>query len=417
MKILIISYYFGPENTIAAIRLTKLGKYLSKGNFVTVICGPCIRNDKILEKDLKNIPNIIRVENVIKMNSQKKQGKEKKNLVYKSLKFISYLLFNSWSWLVKDTILSYLWFKKARKKLPNTKYDVVIASYGPIGSLLLGNEIKKAGIAKYYIADIRDPIIPGSLNIQAIKYFLKRIEQRTLEMADAFVCVSEGLLEQYRYKSVKKYVITNGFDQEDLEGIKEFNKENISNIIKFIYAGSLYKGKSDISILIEYISNFNRLYRGKKYELIYLGNDVNIVDKWIKTYNAYDYVKKVGFVDRTTVLNYLYRADVLVMATWNYENEKGILTGKIFEYLMFRKPILCFISGNKGAEVEKILGETKCGLCFYNNYDSIEKLAKYIQEIEHNFQPELTAIDKYSYRNIVEQYLKVIKEVSDMREL
>ena len=56
MRILIISYYFAPQNAIGAVRPTKLAKYLSRlGHEVTVICGPGLneRRDPTLERDLR----------------------------------------------------------------------------------------------------------------------------------------------------------------------------------------------------------------------------------------------------------------------------------------------------------------------------------------------------------------------------
>ena len=40
-RILIISYFFAPQNAMGAVRPTKLAKYLSRmGHEVTVLCGP-----------------------------------------------------------------------------------------------------------------------------------------------------------------------------------------------------------------------------------------------------------------------------------------------------------------------------------------------------------------------------------------
>lgn len=55
-RILIISYFFAPQNAMGAVRPTKLAKYLSRmGHEVTVLCGPGMndRRDPTLARDLR----------------------------------------------------------------------------------------------------------------------------------------------------------------------------------------------------------------------------------------------------------------------------------------------------------------------------------------------------------------------------
>ena len=60
-RILIISYYFAPQNAIGAVRPTKLAKYLTRmGHEVTVLCGPGMndRRDPTLERDLGELADV-----------------------------------------------------------------------------------------------------------------------------------------------------------------------------------------------------------------------------------------------------------------------------------------------------------------------------------------------------------------------
>ena len=61
-NILFLSYFFSPENTIGAVRLSKVAKYISKNNNVVVICAEKIfRKDETLERDSASINAIHRV--------------------------------------------------------------------------------------------------------------------------------------------------------------------------------------------------------------------------------------------------------------------------------------------------------------------------------------------------------------------
>ena len=60
-RILIISYYFAPQNVIGAVRPTKLAKYLARmGHEVTVIAGGGLDGqiDPTLERDLQELKDV-----------------------------------------------------------------------------------------------------------------------------------------------------------------------------------------------------------------------------------------------------------------------------------------------------------------------------------------------------------------------
>ena len=64
-KILIICNYFAPDNTIAAVRITKIAKYLKRYGYDIVVVAENRQEsikDEILEKDAEDI-KVIRVAN------------------------------------------------------------------------------------------------------------------------------------------------------------------------------------------------------------------------------------------------------------------------------------------------------------------------------------------------------------------
>ena len=90
MKILIVSYYFAPQNLIGAVRPTKLAKYLARmGHDVTVVCGAG-RNgetDPKLENDLQELRDvhIIREWNPIRTWYLRKESRKQERLSSSSL--------------------------------------------------------------------------------------------------------------------------------------------------------------------------------------------------------------------------------------------------------------------------------------------------------------------------------------------
>ena len=64
------------------------------------------------------------------------------------------------------------------------------------------------------------------------------------------------------------------------------------------------------------------------------------------------------------------------MASWHKAAQRGILTGKLFEYMMMEKPIVCCMSGDlPGSGVKRVLEETGMGLCVEQAAGAADKSA------------------------------------------
>ena len=68
------------------------------------------------------------------------------------------------------------------------------------------------------------------------------------------------------------------------------------------------------------------------------------------------------------------KSDLLLITNFPNESSKGIIPGKLFEYLATGKPILSF--GPEDADVEKILNKTKAGKHF--DYSENEEISDFI---------------------------------------
>ncbi len=104
------------------------------------------------------------------------------------------------------------------------------------------------------------------------------------------------------------------------------------------------------------------------------------------------------------------------MATWNTNKEKGVLTGKLFEYMMFKKPILALVTGEKNAEIENILKDLNFGFTFYNDYSNINDFKNYILFLYHEkiinnkkIIEESEKVSKYDFQNLTQKYIDLLK--------
>lgn len=440
MKILFISYYFAPANAVASIRTTKIVKYLEKNGFIVdVICGKFPIKDEILERDIEGKRNIFYIdgfkfiENLRKYKRETSQKSPKLNWKSFILKISNKILdkiFGLEKYFIIEILNSYFFFQNAKKlKININQYDFIVSSFGPVGSLLLANYYKKKNPKVKYILDLRDPIIPEYINSGILKFFLKIFEEKTFNLLDYAVVVSEGLKEYLIDNGFKKgiSVITNGYDLEDISFVDEkFLKEiekNNSDKITFCYTGTLYEGKRDISKLflaLKQLINEGKIQEDK-ISIYYAGKDEDIFLNTAKIYNLDNISKSYGFLPRKKSLALQAGSDILVLATWNTNKEKGVLTGKLFEYMMFKKPILALVSGNKKAEIDQILKNLTLSLVYYNEHDDIKNLKDYILKVYNIkiLQDQILteyneAINEYNYRNIVKKYTKILEDIKNL---
>ena len=443
-KILIISYYFAPGNLMGAVRPTKLAKYFNrKGYNVNVICSQEnkwlflnneIKEDEILLSDSNKLklvrPNhsllykgfaflVKLIMNLIFSTSKGKFSNNKENdlkprigithLFVKNAMFIMALLQDF------DFTICAIFSKKTRLMVKGSTH--MISSYGPYASHFLAYFFKKIyGNKLYWIADFRDPIAqPTDTSVQYI--LNKWIENKICSKADKIIAVSKGYLEtivDFKF-SDKAAVITNGYDNEDL-----FNATKNSGLSKkFIisYTGTTYAGRRDLTPLFLVIKDL-LLEKVKNIELLefhYAGPENNIIDTLALKVGIEKNVHTYGNISRNEAIDLNYNSKLLVVATWNDKEHVGVLPGKFFESLLFKKPLIILVNGKiDKSEIVEITKDFNLGVSYEAINDEIDyyKLKAFLKEQLSNFldlsKDCQSKVDKFEYQNITCEYEKLL---------
>ena len=102
-------------------------------------------------------------------------------------------------------------------------------------------------------------------------------------------------------------------------------------------------------------------------------------------------------------------SSVLLITNFPNESSKGIIPGKIFEYLATGKQIISF--GPNDADVSKILAETKAGKHF--GYQDSETIKQFISEKfelwkSGNLLENTGNIEQFSRRNLTKQLSDIL---------
>ena len=381
-RILLISYYFAPHNRIGAVRPTKLAKYLTRmGHEVTVICGtgfdgaedPTLRRDLLELKDVHVIREWSPLRNMLMRKAkaapagvksapaaQPSASSSKAKKVKKLIRSAVDMAYRYLRWMAEQDFR-----RKAACELDKLSggYDAIFSCYGPVCVHQVARKAKKKGIAPKWIADFRDELsFPFVWQKWRTKGFLQMLQRE----ADVLSAVSSGFLEVMGFEKTGR-VLSNGYDREDLPAVTEAEKDGI---LRFVYCGQLNMGRKgvpdrDVTPLFRALKKLSDegVIAPEEIRVVYAGGEGALMRRYAATCGLEDCVEDHGWVSRSESIRLQRTSDVLLMASWNTEALKGILTGKLFEYMMMDKPIVNCMGGElKNSGVKQLLEETGLGM-------------------------------------------------------
>lgn len=432
-KILIISYLFAPDNQIGSIRPTKLAKYWSANGFrvdvITKNHNSVVYDNSIDERDLHAIHKIITIDHSsdFKKRYQKfvpptnKLTLKKDFPVKRKSKARSLLSFTYRQML--DFYRSFDFYKQfklyiLRNMASLHEYDIIFSSYGPLSSLLCGYCVKKYFPKICWVSDFRDPLITESTPF-LFRPLLSLIQNKTCNTADILTTVSKGYKKRiFNNKFINKsWLMTNGYDEGDnLNGSAGHN-------FSFVYVGSLYEGKRDLSPLFSVLNGLvdedaidvnNLVFK-------YAGNDFSFLYSQALAFNMHHILQNYGHLGRDSCLQLQFSARFLVLSTWNSTGEEGVFPGKFLEYMLINKPIISIGDGNlPNSEVTQVMEEAHLGVSYESIRHDVDfailkdyiksEYKRFKQGLEPNFVPKNEVLERYNYRNIAKQFEELFNQ-------
>lgn len=435
MKILIITSCFAPKNIIGAVRISKIAKYLIRfGHDVTVISPVLEDYDKIdltLEcEELSRARRITvpysQITSRLTRTYKNKSGRESQSDVGNALnnswksRMYRYLrsLFAGW----RDFEWAYKVICLLRKDVD--EYDLVFSSYPNYSTHKVAYYARKTGKAHFWIADFRDPIVQENDVTNSDQRAIRK-QSFVVHNSDLSSFVSKWGTEHFvcDEKDRKKVIwLTNGYDIDDCAEFLQ-NDEGIcvQDSVIFSYVGGLYKGERDCSPFFKAVHELieQHLINENRIRLYYAGRDIGILKKQAAQYGVEWMIIDKGLIARKEAIELQRESDCVIVATDCYEDYGGALTGKIYEPIMMKKPVLLLVNGDgKNSEPGTFIKELKAGVVYEKgtDEDNVDKIKAMILEYisnKNNKAPIVSDIDlekrdKYNYETIVKQLLQII---------
>jgi glycosyltransferase involved in cell wall biosynthesis len=422
-KVLIITYYWPPSGGAGVQRWLKFAKFLPEYGWQPVIltvdpefASYPQRDDSLLDEVHPDCmvftTKSFELYNLYKLISGKKEvpyggfaNESKEGLLQKISKFLrgNFLLPDPRKGWNKYAL------KKAKELIKEFNIDTVVTTSPPHSTQLIGLKLKR-NLNIRWIADLRDPWTDIYYYNQFKHTALAQkidlnYERKVVENADLLITVSEDVKRLFAEKSKlliadKTFVIPNGYDEDDFR-IKPQKPEGKKVIT---YSGTISEAY-DVSGLLKAIRNLEVEVR-QEFLIRFVGKVPPIIVQNFES--AGISVELTGYVDHAKSIEFLFLSDLLLMVVPSVKNNRGIITGKFFEYLASGKSILAI--GPVDGDLAGIIQETHCGKIF--DYNDAEGIQVFIQDLLENqtteSNPETSA--QFSRKNLTKKISELLEK-------
>jgi glycosyltransferase involved in cell wall biosynthesis len=415
-KLLIFANPFLPSAGIGTKRISKFVKYLPANGWEPIVVAPKIKHaeefDKNQDYTIHRVPIIgpaliydfgrklfPRKRSTGKVSSvnnhSPKQGSPRSKV------------FNDWLFIPDQYILWGIFAAmRATKAVNKDEVEACFATGPSFSSLIAGTLYSKFTGKKLYL-DFRDPWIGNEFIHHKTKFHYKinaMLEKFVVKQAERVISVAPALQEQFQNRypqyAEKFIVINNGYDLDDIPEINSVNtkKEEFTithtgtfygekNPGTFLQALHLLKlDHSDLPLKVKFVGGFDDSYK-----------------EFVEIHNLSEWVEHVGFVPYLESMKHQAERDTLLLIPGP---GLGTVTGKFYEYLSMKKPILCI--GLKNSNLERLLNYTDSGIVA--DAHSPQEIKQVILDLVSGSKSfSFENIEQFRFDLLTEQLIKVIE--------
>ena len=376
-RLLVLTYYWPPSGGAGVQRCLKWVKYLSEfGVAATVVTVDAAQatypvRDASLEAEVPAGVRVIRTPTSEPFESYKKltgravpyggfANEGKPGLVQQALRFVRGNLF------IPDPRRG--WNKHALRAVEallaaGETFDAVLTSSPPHSTQLIGLELQRRHGLRW-LADLRDPwtdiyYYKDLHHTPPAAWLDARYERRVLTRADAVLVTSPETERLFRAKlpglaAGKIHVLPNGYDAPDFGQ----PSQPPTDCFRITHTGTITE-LYHIDGLLGALAAAAAQHPDVPVRLCFVGQVSDELRAQVSAAGLAGRTEYGPFVPHAESVAELLRATALLMAIPDVPRNRGILPGKIFEYLAANKPVLCV--GPAGSDADNLLRECGAG--------------------------------------------------------
>jgi len=418
-RVLVITYHFPPRPAIASLRPLGLARYLPEFGWEAVILTAALPGKpdahfqvietqyhdslgfgkRLLKLDSQS-PLIAQVKNKLKIKSEKSP-----------LDFILATMGGIIAYPDPEKGWRRFAVEAGKDILQQQNIKAIISTSPPATSHIVAKELKRE-FKIPWIADFRDLWTqnPYYLYGPLRKVIERRLELNTLSTADALVAVSQPFADDLRSLHRQKPVhnIPNGFDPAEVNT----TPGNLTDKFTITYTGNLYPGRRSpepfFAALRDLISQGS--INADDIEVRFYGLEIGWIDKQAERYGLTGIARQFGTVPREIALKKQRESQLLLLLKWNDPKQRGAYSGKIFEYLAAKRPVLAV--GGFPDVVNQLLDETKAGVSGQTGEEIKAALLRLYQEYKStgavSYAGDEAETNKYSHREMAKKFAAIL---------
>lgn len=341
-KVLLLAYWYPPENTSGAARPSRFARYLPQCGFEPRVVAAPFESAGPADERVRRTPSTA-------------SGAPARLLSRAADVVQRYLLpYNDrLPWIPHAVETAEQWWRQE-------PFEAVFSTSPPLASQLAALELKRR-LGVRWIADFRDPLLDNPFRTRRWPFpYDAMVEQAILRNADAVVANTEAMADIWRRRypqwSRKIHVIWNGYDPADEVTAAAIEPRPYRVIA---HVGTLYGGRHPVTLL----ESLERLIAGGKLaeDAIRVQLTGPIEDGLVERHRAaFDALSRRGVLHYDGLLvpaaearRVLAGCDYPLLLDLN-ERDFGLqVPAKIFEYIRIGRPVLTFTA--KGSAVHQIL--------------------------------------------------------------
>lgn len=286
-----------------------------------------------------------------------------------------------------------------RKLVQEKSITHIFSTFSPYADHIIAKRLKSEFSSLFWIADFRDLHVDPTQDNMLFRNLQKKWNRRVLKKANIITTVSAGLAVHLKEYNSNVYVLRNG-----IERMSQATHDVYSDKFTISYTGSMYGDRRDPDLLLLALSELiqNGELSIEKIRITYAGKDSEVWKRKVREHDIEEILDDRNLISRKETINIQHWSSVNVLLTYSSEELTGNLTGKVFEYLNAKRPVLILINGPIDMEIEDLVNGD-LGIVAYS--DDLKMVKEFLVSEFGKWKNGKTSNEGVDYANALRPFL------------